>query len=227
MLIGDAVKAYVGPKRKCYTVHKALLTRYNLFRDQINKSASSLESRDSIFLSEEDPKAFELLISWLYRKSLKAISTIDEGIAGAEGSVYVELYLRACQWGMLDLQIALIDQLRFRGISECGFFPPKLIGTIYAKLEPHSPLRLYIVDSFVYKGVQWEKNEMIPDPTDIDQLLTRKRALKTQLDAGNQEFVLDCYEAMFQLCTKSNIRDPDLKAGCIYHTHEDGKLCSR
>lgn len=225
----------VGPKRKRYHVHKALLTRYEWFSKRISyytsvpaeDPADKAVSRSYISVPAEDPKVFELLISWLYRKSLKAISTADEEVAMEEAELSVRMYLRACEWDMHELQNALIDRVRVRTTCVYGCFPQQLIKTIYEKTEPTSPLRSYIVDSFIYKGIEWDEEANIEAPIAGDDLLTRKSALKTQLDAGNQTFVLDCYEALFQLCAKSKIRDPDRRTGCVYHTHEEGEECLR
>ena len=178
-------------------------------------------------LPEEDPKIFELLINWLYRRNLKAISTDpdSEEVAKEEAALYVDLYTRACVWEIRDLQNELIDRLRLRETCEYGFFPPHLISKIYKSTSIQSPLRSYVVDSFIFKGVGWNASAKIPDLDNVSHTLTRRRALKKQWDAGNQVFALDCYEALFQLCDKSNIHDPDRKIGCVYHTHKGGEKC--
>ena len=226
-LVGDTIRAYVGPKSKCYNVHKALLTQYEWFSKKIYYSDLKLASRRFINLPTVDPKVFELLISWLYRRTLNPISTADEDVAKEEVALYIYLYLKACDWNMLELQNALLDQIRVRPTCEYGFFPRKLINTIYNRTQPLSPLRSYVVDSFIHKGIEWNEEGDLEDPTDPEYTWTRKRALKVQLEAGNREFVLDCYEALFQLCAKSKIRDPDRKTGCVYHKHESGGKCAK
>lgn len=221
-LIGDTIELYVGPKAKRYTVHEALLTQYEWFQERIiyiNKGSQGFLS-----LPTDDPIVLELLITWLYRKKLNAISTID-ALGKEEATLYVDLYLRAGVWEIHDLQNALVDRLRTRQTCVYGFFPRKLIHKIYEETEPQSPLRSYIVDSFLYKSVEWNEARGLSDPINAYIILTRKRALENQLDAGNQDFVLDCYEALFQLCAKSKIRDPDRKTGCVYHTHKEGGGC--
>ena len=169
---------------------------------------------------------FELLIKWLYCKRFQAISTTDEMIAKQEATTCIRLYLRACTWGMSELRNALMDRLKVRETCEDGYFPRTLIKEIYENTGPHSPLRSYIVDSFIHKGIEWDE-DALADPAISKYLLTRKTALKKQMDAGNQDFVLDCYEALFQLCPKSKIRNPDRKTGCVYHEHEGGLTCGK
>ena len=210
---------YVGPKAKRYSVHEALLSRYEWFRKQI-LDASNVASPGSITLRAEDPKVFELLISWLYGRKLKNISNTGGVLAEEEATLYITAYLRACEWAIYDLQNALMDRLRVRQICEYGDFPPNVIQYIYANTGSDSPLRLYAVDSYIYRGIKW--NEYF-----VDQklALTRTRAFQNQLDAGNQAFALDCYEALFELCAKSKTRNPDKKTGCNYHKHMDGERC--
>ena len=221
-LIGDMITVYVGPKSKRYAVHKTLLTKHKWFRKKIFYLGSNA-SRDSINLYREDPKVFELLISWLYGRKLKNISTTDEELAKEEAALYITAYLRASEWAIYDLQNALMDRLRVRQTCEYGYFPRYTIQHIYANTKRDSPLRSYIVDSFIYKGIGWD--EELEDPLDPDKAWTRTRALQKQLDAGNQAFVLECYEAMFQLCAKSKMRDPDKRTGCVYHRQREGEEC--
>ena len=221
------ITVYVGPEFKSYAVHGPLLTQHKWFREEVqitNVLPRDIAEPNSITLMSEDPKVFELLISWLYRKKLNAISITDR-VAKEQATLYVDLYLRACEWGIRELQNALMDRLRDRQTCVYGFFPRKMIKKVYEETEAQLPLRSFLVDSFIYKSIGWNKNARLRDQINGDLFLTRKRALGIQLSAGNRDFVLDCYEAMFQLCAKSRIRDPYKKTGCVYHSHNEGEKC--
>ena len=194
---------YVGPKRKRYSIHKALLVQYQWFRQQMYcYSDSDLISRDEISLLQEDPKIFEMLIIWLYRRKFKAISTTNEETAKEEAKQSIDLYLRAYVWGMQELQNALMDRLRVRRTCPYGFFPQSFIKKVYENTEPESPLRSYIVDGFVQTLNGWHEGAGLEqDLTSEHSILTQTNALKTHLEAGNHAFVLDCYETILQLCT--------------------------
>lgn len=213
-LTSDAIRVYVGPKAKRYSVHEALLTRYGWFREKIYDS-SDVSSQGSITLHTEDPKVFELLISWLYRKRLKAISTTDAKVAREEVTLYVDLYLRACVWEMHELQNALMDRLKAGPTCAYGFLPLALIKKIYQNTAPQSPLRSYIVDSFIYRGVKGDEDAEFADLSDTCKKFNHRLALNIQLKAGNHDFVLDCYEALLQLCAKSSVRDSDRRPGYV------------
>lgn len=221
-MTSDTIRVYVGPKAKRYSVHEALLTQCEWFRQKVCDS-SDVASQGSITLHTEDPKVFEVLISWLYRKRLKAISTTDAKVAKEEVTLHVDLYLRACVWKMHELQNALMDLLKAGPTCPYEFPPRALIKKIYQNTAPQSPLRSYIVDSFIYKGVKRNEHAELPDLIGEYKKFSRKIALNSQLEAGNHEFVLDCYEALLQLCAKSRIRDSDRGPGYVDHSHVEGR----
>lgn len=222
-LVGDIIMVYVGPKAKRYIVHEALLTRYEWFRKQI-LGPSDLASQGSITLHEEDPKVFELLISWLYRKKLKAISNTDEKLFNKEAELYVDLYLRASTWEIVELQNAVMDGLSAwqAGSSLCT---AELIEKVFVNTGPQSPLRSYIVDNYIYQMKQLHEDKSPSDPIDATGALMLKPSLNIPLEFEFQAFVLHCCDTLFQLCTKSKIHDPDKKTGCHYHKHNEGEAC--
>lgn len=65
-----------------------------------------------------------------------------------------------------------------------------------------------MVDTFLHKSLGWDEAAQIEDPTDPDCILDRETAIYNQMEYGNLEFASECYEALFQLCAKSKIRDP-------------------
>ena len=55
----------------------------------------------------------------------------------------------------------------------------------------------------------------------------RAKALMDHADAGNVEFLLECYEGLFGMAYKSKMgkRDPERSGRCFYHEHETGLSC--
>ena len=65
------VNIFVGPKRKRYHVHKALLCdRSEYFRAMFQGGYKETEEKE-VFLVDEDTSAIELFITWIYGASLK------------------------------------------------------------------------------------------------------------------------------------------------------------
>ena len=169
-------------------------------------------------LPQEHPNIWDLFVNWLYRGSLKDICVENEDMVEAQVRQYVTLYSYAESWAIPALQNKIMDKLCAwtRGIwdwSTCH-----MIHYIYKNNPGDSPLRSYLVDSFLSKSSLW----------DADCKNGRRAAqLKSQLDYGNKEFVIECYEAIMQLTPKSKLRAPDSKIECTYHKHEDGARCSK
>ena len=121
---------------------------------------------------------------------------------------------------MIDLQNLTMDRLRDQSncVLNCLQRHQYLsIKTLYTLTETHSPLRSFIVDTFIFKSDQWQPHE--------GENGGRVAMLKEQLKAGNEDFVLDCYETLVEAAARSKIRDLNRRAGCAYHTHEDGRKC--
>ena len=170
-------------------------------------------------LPAEDPKVFELLISWLYRKTLNAISTIDEEVAKEEVALYIDLYLRACEWKMEELQNALVDRVRVRTTCEYGYFPRKLIKKIYenTNIAVTSPL---LHRRQLHPQGHRMGTDMASRPADACSNL--------QLDAGNPRLRARLLrKRCSSAAPRSKIRDPDRRSGCVYHAHGDGGKCDR
>ena len=226
-LVGDMIKIYVGPKAKCYSVHEALLTRYEWFRKQI-LGASNVASQGSITLVAEDPKVFELLICWLYRKTLKAISTTDENVAKEEVTVYVDLYLRACAWNIHELQNSIMNRLRARQ-AHSNVLSTHVITKIFCEPLrsgiPQSPLHAYIREKLIYLVTELYEDRSRQDPTDAGPALILKPELHSLWNDRNRAFMVDYVGAVFQLYMTSSISDPDTTTGCVYHTHKEGERC--
>ena len=120
-------------------------------------------------------------------------------------------------WSIAPLKNLIIDTIKARQTCHYGWFPTDLIEHVYAGTSKGSLLRRYIVDSFLFKT-----------STSVWGEETRAKALKNQADAGNVDFLLECYEGLFGMAYKSRMRnrDPGRRGRCFYHEHERGVSCS-
>lgn len=213
MLTGGVITIYVGPKRKEYQVHRGLLAS----NDYWSKILDSKLAEDSqiVHLPEQNPQTWDLFGNWLYRGSLKDICVENEDVAKNLAIQYVILYTRAEKWAIPALQNKIMDKLHAWSTSIRHLFPRYLTRQVYEATPRDSPLRSYLVDSFLAESSLWVAD------------CARAATLKSQLNYGNQEFVLECFEALIQLTPKSKLRAPDRKIACTYHKHEDGKRCTK
>lgn len=166
-------------------------------------------------------------MTWLYRRSLPAISLGDEDVAKKQAADLVLLYLQSQAWKIPDLQNSIMDTLGARPTCALGWFPCSLISTIYTYSTQDDQLRTYVVDNFVFKSATWAEGEDSDSDSDSDDpaFTNRATALRKHMIHGNHTFVAECYEALFQQCAKSRFKDPNRKAGCAYHRHEGRGKC--
>jgi hypothetical protein len=71
-MASESVIIYVGPERKRYLIHKDLLTKQSEFFD---KALNGKFKENSIYLEEESPDAFDLLVGWLYQGHIPHIGS--------------------------------------------------------------------------------------------------------------------------------------------------------
>ena len=214
VLTGGVITIYVGPKRKEYQIHKVLLASCEYWRKFLDSKLP--EDSQAMHLPEQDPNIWDLFVNWLYRGSLKDICVENEDMAETQVRQYIMLYSRAEQWAIPTLQNKIMDLWTTSDWDwSCDV---DKIHSVYKRTLRDSPLRSYVVDGFLSLGLllnaDCENGE-------------RAALLKSQLDYGNQEFVLDCFEALMQLTPKSKLRAPYGKTGCTYHKHKDGEECSK
>ena len=216
MLTGGIITIYVGPKRKEYQVHRGLLTSIEYWSKYLDSKLA--EDSQIVHLAQDYPEDWDLFINWLYRGSLKDICVENVDVAQSQANEYVNLYTRAEEWAIPALQNKIMDKLHAWKTSIWHCFSEFWTGYVYEATPRDSPLRSYLVDSFLTESPLWV--------ADCDNG-GRTARLKSQLDHGNQEFVLECFEALMQLTPRAKHRAPGRKSACTYHKHEDGKKCSK
>ena len=95
----------VGPTRKSFAAHKALLCQLVPYFATAFTGAFAEASISEIYLADEDPAAIELFISWLYRGSPGLAASGDDLVP------LVKLYVLADLWCLPTLQNNLMDFL--------------------------------------------------------------------------------------------------------------------
>ena len=216
MLTGDIITIYVSPKRKKYQIHKGLLASYEHWKKRLDSKL--IKGSQSMYLPECDPDIWDIFVNWLYRGGLKDVCLEDGDPVKARIGQYLHLYFDAEHWTIPALQNTIMDKFCVGTISSWEWTPCNVIQRIYQSTPKDSPLRCYVVDSFLLKS-------SLSDADCEDG--GRAARVKLHLEFGNHEFVLECYEALMQLTPKSQLREPHMKTGCKYHKHESGDECSK
>lgn len=139
------VTIYVGPERKRYLIHKDLLTKQSEFFDRALNGNFKEAEENSIYLEEESPAAFDLLVSLLYKGDVAAIGPPLGGFKAPE----VEVVERNPMISGAILQMETLDGTSYRrlvGPSQMGVHmstiafitPPENKGTSKVAYRPHT-----------------------------------------------------------------------------------------
>ncbi|SLM34546.1 BTB/POZ-like [Lasallia pustulata] len=239
LLTKEMVNVYVGPKGKCYYLHRGLLrSASDFFRCHFTKRQSSgADPEEDCTLADVNPASFELFITWLYQRTVATIprhplardsagrvlldsdSEDDkqqlEDNNGSSGPYYA-LYFLSEKWYIPQLKNMVMDRIRDYNKATGAVCTASQIEAIYKHTPAKSPLRQYAVEQFLFL------NSL--QPAD-DPSLDFKECLKVKADS----FLLDVFKAVRGKKRNSlPYIDPDNKSRCTFHDHEHdgGKKCS-
>ncbi|KAL6717256.1 hypothetical protein ACLMJK_005171 [Lecanora helva] len=205
---GTFIEVDIGPGRHYNCDARLFSAQYPILWGATSTFMMKQQMGRSLFLNPWDLELVDHLLLWLSSRTLPYIFIDDEESAKRQATLYVKLYIFAENMYMSDLQNFIVDV--FRAIPTCrnGWFPPELISYVYGQSRSDSPLRRYILETFIFKS----HKSSVP---------RRMENLKEQLDAGNQAFVFDCWKALFKIIKRTKIRDPnsDPRDAYMYHVH--------
>ncbi len=214
-LTTEIITIYVGHEKELYNVHAGILSQYPSLEMEVYSNADFL---NAFHLADCRPDVFGAVMDWVYRKTLTAISTTDKKEAIRQARLYSFLYVYVEELDMQDLQNYIMDILRARPTCVLAWFPTDVISNVHDYISSDSPLRAYIVDLFVFKSCGWARGNAANGGR-IGMVM------KAQMEAGNHDFVANCYEKLADLVQKPKPKNPNRKARCLYHLHANGKKC--
>ncbi|KAI9647204.1 hypothetical protein NHQ30_003587 [Ciborinia camelliae] len=101
----NAVKIYVGPTRKLWTLPEDLLcSRVKYFQKAFKGKFKEAADKD-MYLSEDDPASFGHLVDWIFGQKIDCQCEIEDGITTAVEAQ--EHGLRWCRLGVLAEKLCL------------------------------------------------------------------------------------------------------------------------
>ncbi|ETI29477.1 hypothetical protein G647_01930 [Cladophialophora carrionii CBS 160.54] len=104
------VTVHVGPKRKCFYLHRTLICERSPFMEKcLSKNRFSEGDKNELYLPEDDPKAFAIVVDWIYRGKLPSLVP---GVGGVDVLDMTSAYCMADKFGMEELQNGIIDAVR-------------------------------------------------------------------------------------------------------------------
>ncbi len=210
LLSGPLMDIYVGESKRHWSLHRNLLCHHSAyFKDhgveEDRKDTSKVE------LLEDDPRAFELLVKWLYQGKIDDVSDMPIEKKWEYADACQKLYVLCDKLILPQLKNFAIDQFR-KGCFEAGLVPgPEEMKSIYARTSPSSPFR---------KLVSKIAARQIMDSDSRDDAGTYKMCFES-----NADFAIDVINAIREGAGGTLLGDPTDGGGCTYHDHCNAQGC--
>lgn len=201
---------YVGKAKRRWSLHRSLLSYHSRwFQDQIKEEVK--EKGGMVEFFDDDPRAFELLVKWLYQGKIDDVSDMPIDKKWDYADSCQQLYVLCDKINLPQLKNLAIDQFR-KGCFEARLVPgPEEMKPIYDKTPPSSPFR---------KLVSRIAARQIMDPESGGDAGMYKECF-----AGNADFAIDVVNAIKEGAGGKLLDDPTEDDGCYYHEHQLGQRC--
>ena len=201
---------YVGKSKRHWCLHRNLLCHHSTyFKNHL--PADGQQKGGRVELLDDDPRAFELLVKWLYQGRIEDVSTMPPEKKWEYADACQNLYLLCDKIELHQLKNFAIDQFR-KGCFEAGLVPgPEEMKPIYDKTPPSSPFR---------RLVSKIAARQIMDPDSEHDASTYRLCLE-----GHADFAIDVINAIKEGAGGKLFHDPTEGNGCDYHEHANGQRC--
>ena len=153
--MGDTCSTiYVGPKRKKYLVHKALLVRSSPFFEKALQGQFQEGLANAVYLPEDEPKGFEIYVHTIYTGeipgSVKIGTTAKEETSSYEALIGYYLLANKLLLSKHRLVEALDTffavRLQAYSYDFSMLFPSNIIATTLRRTARDDPLRTILLD---------------------------------------------------------------------------------
>lgn len=201
---------YVGESKRHWCLHRNLLCHHSTyFKDHVPEDGK--KKGGTLELPDDDPKAFELLVKWLYQGKIEDVSDMPTDKKWDYAYACQKLYVLCNKLNLPQLKNFAIDQFR-KGCFEAGLVPgPEEMKPIYDQTPPSSPFR---------KLVSRIAARQIMDPESQNDAGTYKMCFE-----GNADFAIDVINAIRHGAGGTLFEDPTAGSSCTYHEHDNGEKC--
>ncbi|KAL2421391.1 hypothetical protein ABEF95_007647 [Exophiala dermatitidis] len=228
----EIVTVFVGPKRKKFFLHRELICQRSPFMEKCLKKGRFDEGyKNELYLPEDDPKAFSIIVDWIYRTKLPSRTEPQFDVSDLSAA-----YCMADKFGMEELQNSIMDTIRLsfgsrirEAVSAAGIIggnssAPAVIPNFGALALTHltgphkSPLKRFYVEHLVFhmmKNPKWYHELKRNDPARIDM----EELFKLP------DLVFYIMKKVWQY-TVEPWKDPALWDKCCYHVHSNNTACA-
>lgn len=215
LLSGPLLEISVGAEGKKWSIHHNLLRSHSTFFDEddvVNGEKKRIKD-GKLDLTAEDPKAFRILVKWLYQGCIDDVSTMDKERKWEYAFACQNLYMLCERIGIRDLQNLAVDQFR-KGCWEARLVPgADEIRPVYERLPPNSQFR---------KLVSRIAARQLMDPDS-----KRDASMYLSCFQAAPDFAVDVLNAIRDGTDGFLLDDPTEGNSCRYHNHENGETCHK
>lgn len=209
-LSGPMMDIYVGENRRHWSLHSKLLCHHSTFFED-HFAGENKKKGGKVELLDDDPRAFELLVKWLYQGKIDDVSGMPIEKKWDYADACQKLYVLCDKTKLPQLKNMAMDQFR-KGCFEAGLVPgPEEMKPIYEKTPPSSPFR---------KLVSKIAARQIMDPESQNDAATYKICFES-----NADFAIDVVNAIKDGTGTKLLKDPTEEVGCNFHEHDNGQVC--
>ena len=201
---------YVGKAKRQWSLHRNLLSYHSSwFRRQIKEEIR--EKGGKIDLFDDDPRAFEILVKWLYQGTIDDVSGLAMDKKWDYAFACQQLYILCEKIKLPQLKNLAMDQFR-RGCFEAGLVPGvEEMIPVYQKTPRSSPFRM-LVSRIAARQIMDPENE-------------RDSSVYREAFARDPDFAVEVINSIKEGAGGSLFPDPTESEGCIYHDHSSGQHC--
>lgn len=210
------VDLYVGPNREHFQVHEELLcSKIPYFKKCFAADSQKRKQKSAEFL-EDNPAAFDALLTWVYRDEIQPLYTLtDETVGGMHGTgAALDFYFLAEMFCLPVLQDRIMDLcIQFSKDKSCLPYHEK-IEVVYQKTAESSPMRKFMARTFHFRCNTTTKligEELWP-------LGKSQKLLKECADLSADLLTL--------LREGTKPSNPLVLDACEFHCHAKGESCS-
>jgi len=212
LLSGSTMDIYVGKTKRHWSLHRNLLCHHSTWfqkrlDDENRKNGGKVE------LFDDDPRAFELLVKWLYQGKIDDVSDMPMNKKWDYADACQQLYILCEKIVLPQLKNLAIDQFR-KGCFEAGLVPgAEEMLPVYQKTPPSSPFR---------RLVSQIAARQIMDPESERDASTYRHCFE-----GHPDFAIDVINAIKKGAGGKLLDDPTDtdEDRCLYHEHHLGQHC--
>lgn len=167
----EIVTVYVGPKRKRFFLHRELICERSPFMEKCLKKGHFDEGyKNELYLPEDDPKAFSIIVDWIYRSRIPLRTDPLFDVSDMSAA-----YCMADKFVMEELQNSIMDGIRASlsrkegELCKTPYF--SALALTHISGPPKSPLKRFLVEHMVHhmmKHPRWYHDLKRNEPSRVD-----------------------------------------------------------